>query len=132
MARTRAGRVQQVANYLRSRWPTPYPVDVVLTQRFAKWRPSWRERIEGITHLIKGGRLLIELDATMTWLPMIEALLHEWAHARSTRHWAIEKDRHVEHDEEWGLAYQKIYSDWHDADGCDASCAFPERPQRRA
>lgn len=47
----------------------------------------------------------IELDRTISFSSMIDALLHEWAHALSLTDSSIK-----EHPQSFGIAYSKVYS----------------------
>lgn len=126
--RTRAQRVAEVAAWLAVRFPAPYPVRVEWVARIAPDRAGRK----GLTRaeiaagdyaaiwLESGPRILIQLSRRMvrTVSEAVHALLHEWAHAESTRHWKLEKRRKPGgHDAEWGIAFARIYSAFYDEFG---------------
>lgn len=125
MARTRRGRLRQIANWLRDEFPTPYPVDL----KFTKVRDrvdAEGESCTGETYR-RGRRVVIELDSRLRWMPAIEVLLHEWAHAMVYRHHHVERLRDdAPHDEEWAIAYGKVYRAFHDRDGWRDSRKYPQ------
>ena len=124
MAPTRRGRIQQVANWLRDEFPTPYPVTVrVRDLNGGKWKGGggWTE---GTTDLV-GRRIVVCVDSSLRWVQAIDCLLHEWAHAATLRHSTVECDR-ASHDAEWGIRYAAIYTAFHNAGR--ATYAYPERP----
>jgi hypothetical protein len=133
LARTRKGRVKQMEGWLRANFPTPYPVKV----KFVPFIPCCKEDLHFLTKVqirqgIYGecqqfGRyFLITLSEkrNKTIAQCLETLMHEWAHASTTRHDKIEA-RRKDHDPEYALEFGRIYSSWHDEGGCEASGSFP-------
>lgn len=64
----------------------------------------------------RGGRsvFLIRLDAALTGIALVDALLHEWSHALG---WTTDHPSLAHHGPEWGLALSRSYTVW---EGLDA------------
>jgi hypothetical protein len=125
--------VKQVEHWLRANFPTPYPVKV----KWVDHIPCVKEDLHFLTkkQIEQGiygecqqyGRhftIALSLRRNRTIAQAIETLHHEWAHASTTRHDKLEQ-RRKDHDVEYALEYGRIYSQWHDEGGCEASGSFP-------
>lgn len=123
-------RIQQIAEWLRERFPTPLPVDVI----FRKFKGPWHEISEAETRRV-GRRIEIALDPRSTIYYLIHALIHEWAHAVDWRHGRIEQlqDRGEAplHGETWGVTYAQIYRAFFDEKGWRESKDFMIRSAAR-
>lgn len=108
MARTKRDKLTLFEAWLRENFQTPYPVVV----QYRKLEGRGESKVWGDTYR-DGRKLFITVDPRMTLGDSIAILIHEWAHAVVWRHETVERNR-VHHDDEWGLAYAKIYSAWHD------------------
>jgi len=119
MARTNRDRVHQVAKFLRVEFPTIIPVEV----RVEKIDYPRRRTLDGAISLT-GKRLLLRVDPRQKRGAMIETLLHEWAHARN---WTSASFQHgeLEHPDDWGLEYVKIYRCYVDEGGDIKSREYP-------
>jgi hypothetical protein len=104
-------RLKRLIEWLRSEYPTPFPVRVSLTRI-----PGHRiHRTDGVATR-KGNALYILVDNRLTWAEMVEVVSHEWAHCVTWRHESLERLRDADHDDEWALAYGRIYRHIHDFD----------------
>lgn len=101
-------KLADLESFLRENFKTPYPVEV----QYRRLEGRGVQRVYGETYR-RGRQLIITLDPRMILSDSIGIMIHEWAHAHVWRHETMEKGR-VHHDAEWGLAYAKIYSAWHD------------------
>ena len=120
-ARTDRGRLRQVENWLRANHPCDRPVVVRISTGV---RPHAAETArEGRQYVIRLGR-----DAFRRWgADLAEVLIHEWAHARV---WRTHRENDVEnyHDDEWAIAYGKLYREFFDRGGDIDSCEFAPAP----
>lgn len=124
MSKTRRGRLKQVENWLRDKFPTPYKtlVRVEAAPQFGKGH------YYGVTWRRDDGIVLISISNKLTWTPAQEVLIHEWAHAMTWRPDHIERLRdHAHHDTEWAIAYGKIYQRFHDGKGGIESREYPSK-----
>jgi len=137
-ARTRRGRVRQIASWLKSTHPCAAPVEL----RFVRWENVPRsERIFGWAEKV-GARSRITIVDARSWgkAVLIETLLHEWAHClvAMPARWegragltsqgrARPRDR-FPHDGPWALAYGSLVESFWDNDppGSTESYRFPE------
>ncbi len=127
-AQSNKDRVHQVARWLAAEFQTPYPVTVRCSKKIAAHRgDDWTIRqtgYHGETERV-GRRIIIRIAVRpgINRYSLMDTLIHEWAHAVTTRHDAIEGKRldHGCHDDEWGLMYGKIYRRFYDDDGCEDS-----------
>jgi len=102
-------------------FPTPFPVTVRCPKKIAAARGSKPLEAKtgdyGITR--QAGRRVIISIAVRSGISrgaVIDALIHEWAHAATIRHADIELNR-CAHDDEWALMYGRIYRRFFDEDG---------------
>lgn len=107
-------RINQVSDWLRDNFPTPYPVTVRTPRVIAPKRNLGETYREGRRIIIR-----ICLRKGIPRYVMIETLLHEWAHACSMKHDCLEGPRlsHGAHDDEWALSYGKVYRKFMDDGG---------------
>jgi hypothetical protein len=114
-----------VERWLRDHFATPYPVAVLYVPRQSKHlRPGdHREIVEAITYR-RGNRIEIAISLAIPWGHAIHALLHEWAHAVDWRPERLDKEREA-HPDEWGIAYARIYREFYDNKGWEASELYP-------
>ena len=127
MARVRSNRdrLYQIRRWLSAVFRTPYPVALRCVKRIAPDNDN--ELVHGETY--RWGRHIVIRIAVRPGVILhnaVDSLLHEWAHAVSMRHDAIEEKRlnHGAHDDEWGLAYGKIYRRFYDEGGDQDSEAY--------
>jgi len=108
MARTRRGRVRQVARWLADEFPTPLPVEI-------KFVAKCSDGAQGECYR-RGRRVVIEIRSALTWHFAIECLLHEWAHAMG---WTFDhvEERKVPHDAQWGIHFAEVWSAFYDFEG---------------
>ena len=113
--------VARVAEWLAKHHPTPYPVALKWVRRIpaehrrVKSRDRERGDYAATYTLSDAGKLRLEIHLSRR---MLRTLIHEWAHAASHRHWKLEVRRPPGlHDEEWGLAYARIYRAFYDEGG---------------
>ena len=128
MSKSNRDRVMQVGRCLAVRFPTPYPVTLRCPKKIAAHRNE--EAIIRLTGYFgetwQEGRKIVIRIAVRKGIARYEAnstLLHEWAHAVTLRQSKIEDKRlsHGGHDDEWALAYGKIYRWFYDEGGADAA-----------
>ena len=127
-ARGNRERLIQVGDWLRATFQTPYPVIFRIPKKIAA-DPGDKPAVKrggyyGSTERI--GRKIIIRIACRSGIrrnDLFQSILHEFAHAVSMRHDKIEDGRlsHGAHDDEWGLAYGKIYRRFYDEGGFEAS-----------
>ena len=120
-ARTKRGRVAQVANYLRSEGFNPgYPVDI----RFV--RPASlpkKERLFGWAEKSGSrGRIVLVESSSSTIGLLIDTYIHELAHHLDG---ISEKGR--DHGSRWALQYGKMITLLFDQDGIVESYDFLEK-----
>ena len=108
--RTKKEKLALFEAWLRQNFPTPYPV----VYQYRRLEGSGEDRVWGDTCRV-GRKLYITVDPRMTLGDSLAILIHEYAHAMVWRHETIERHR-VHHDAEWGIAYAKVYSAWHDVE----------------
>ena len=120
LARTKRGRVRQVANWLRAEFPTPWPVRISLLDL------GNQERCYHGACSRRGRKLAIEVNHRAPKYVMIGTLLHEWAHAMTWPVANLEESKPIDHDAEWGLAYARIVRAYEDFDGWKTSRQYPE------
>ena len=122
-------RIAQVSNWLREAHAAPFPTSV-------RWRHSivWVDpnRIE---HELLGcttvERRTITIDLSRQELRTFEyardILLHEWAHGVCTTYAHVEAKRESEHDDQWALAYGRIYRSYYEQGGHEECARYPKR-----
>ncbi len=137
-ARTRKGRVYQVANWLRDKHPCPMPVDIRFRKAssLAKGQKlfGWAER-DG-----RRGCIVLVESSRITNSILIDTLIHEWAHLQV---WGSDRFEaksgftsagrgrprsEFAHDAVWGVAYAALIESFHDCDppGSKTSRNYPE------
>lgn len=120
-AKTKRGGLRQVEGWLRAEFTTPYPVQVIvrnLNPRTAGYKTTHNS---GQCDRV-GSKLIIAINSEITEWEQRDALLHEWAHAMVWRHPHMEAERDASpHDEEWALAYGKVYREWADFGGWESA-----------
>jgi len=131
MGQSNQSRLLQIARWLAAEFPTPFPVVVRCPKKIAADpgdKPSIRlTGYYGYTVRI-GQKIHIRIavrPGINLWI-QIDTLLHEWAHATTTRQSKIEDARlaHGAHDDEWALAFGRIYRRYYDDDGSEDSKGF--------
>lgn len=97
-----------VLRLLRENFPTTYPVKV---RRVPRDEPSLvKLHANGYTHLVNAHKkqdqryFLIAMNREMDWAKMLDAMMHEWAHALT---WEVPSSQ--DHPRDWAHAYGKIY-----------------------
>lgn len=97
---------EALVEWLRKQFPTPYPVEL-------RWRKRIADDPYGVSYRV-GRRLYVVLSdsACRHKRDVVNVLLHEWAHCMEWRHETMERRRHHDHDDAWGLAYARIYRAW--------------------
>ncbi len=127
-ARSNKDRLHQIARWLAVTFPTPYPVTLRCVKKIAALpgsTPIEKKQGDAGENYREGRKIVIRVavrPGTQRAF-VVDSLLHEWAHAVTMRHDVIEGRRteHGGHDDEWGLAYGKIYRRFVDDGGCEAS-----------
>ena len=107
--RTRASVVASATEWLRARFPTPYPVTV-------RWVPRLSDGAYGQTTR-HGRRIVISLSksACRTLDTALEVLFHEHAHAVDWRHERVERAGYrLDHGDEFWLVLGRIHRAWHE------------------
>lgn len=101
--------------WLMRHFPTPYPVNV-------KYLPNMKYEGQKVLGLCwrRGKKIHIRVRRAGRKGDVVETLLHEWAHAHTMRHDRLENvrarlDRF--HDDEFFLAYGRMYRRLYDGDG---------------
>jgi hypothetical protein len=104
--RTPLGRLlPRLEEWLMMNFPTPYPVKLTYTAE--KFKHDGEE-CDGLTDR-KGKKLFIKIRNKKCRGCMVETMLHEWAHAHTWGHAAVDYLRPDEgHDDVYYLAYGKI------------------------
>jgi hypothetical protein len=122
-------RCRQVLRWLAHEWPTPYPVVI-------RWVDEIKEKDEtmpggyswsyGDTERV-GKKLVIRMSRKhlRDYSLAIDILIHEYAHARDTKHVRLENqlDR-PHHGPEWGLYFAEMYSSFRDGSGWEDSTVY--------
>lgn len=126
-ARTRRQRALQLELWLAEHFPAPFPVVIKWKKRIPVSPPEAKDTTIDRRDREAGyfgqcyrvqRKIYIELSdiRLSTFVAVIETLMHEWAHAVTLRHAHIENERQ-QHDDEWALAYGRIYRAWVDEEG---------------
>lgn len=88
---------------LRKRLPPAFPVDA---------RRVSMKNLDGSCQR-RGEKFYIRVNRKLPETAAIDALLHEWAHARAWNHLhdnlTPEEFKKVVHDAAWGVAYAEVY-----------------------
>ena len=127
-ARSNRDRILQISRWLAAEFPTPHPVTVRCPKKIAAIKGSGPIETKigdyGIT-TVRGRKIIISIAVrpSISRGSIIDALLHEWAHAATIRHADIEVNR-CAHDDEWALMYGRIYRRFIDEDGSKDSEDF--------
>lgn len=121
MAKTRRGRLRQIECWLRHKFPTPFKT-YVRVESLPQIGPG---KMDGETYRRDNGTIVVRISNKLTWHPAIECLIHEWAHALVWREDHIEYRRRTPHDEEWAVAYGRIYRRYNDQGGAKESRTYP-------
>jgi hypothetical protein len=106
------GRVVRV---LRKKLPPAFPVQVRRVKLVD--RDGYCEKRNDVFY--------IRINRELPEAPAIDALLHEWAHARAWNH--LHDSLHpnefqlVAHDPVWGVAYSEVYRVWEQFNQSDIS-----------
>ena len=125
-ARTRRGRVYQVANWLRDKHPCPMPVDIKFRKASSLAKKDkvfgWAEKTGR-----RGCIVLVETSSSTTSI-LVDTLLHEWSHLQN---WGSDRFEakagftsagrdhprsQFAHDAMWGVAYAALIESFHDCD----------------
>ncbi len=127
-ARGNRERLIQIGKWLAAEHPTPYPVTLRIVKKIAALpgaKPIERGMGDAGETYREGRRIVIRIACrpSLARAYMIDALLHEHAHATSMRHDSIEGERgkHGGHDAAWALDYGSIYRHFVDNGGSEAS-----------
>ncbi len=125
IARSNRERVLQISRWLADKFPTPFPVTVRCPKKIAAIPGSGplETKIGDYGTIIQHGHKIIiniAIRPGRSRSMIVDALLHEWAHAATIRHANLEKNR-LNHDDEWALMYGKIYRSFMDDGGCKES-----------
>ena len=118
-ARTKRGRLQQIARWLAEAHPAPYPV----TLRFVKLSPPGKAIDTYGDCVLDQGRFTIRIEPRLRWRTATEVLLHEWAHARAWPHRRLEAHT-PDHGSTWGVEYAALYEAFYDELGDEAADAY--------
>ena len=127
MPQTTKQYVEEIFDWLVQTFPTPYPVElrwqkVISYGSLGKKVPK-RVREKGIFGECwrDGKKIVIVLSKRRCRFSTVaeETLLHEFAHAVATRPYRQEKYREIDHDDEWALAYGRIYRAFLQKEGLD-------------
>lgn len=131
---TRRARVAQAAAWFAEHHPAPYPVTVRWSPRIApdptdELTKRERELGDFGEAWIEGRRCHIRLSARRSPSVAIalEALMHEWAHLVSAKHGVLERRRRSAHDDEFWLAYGRLYRAFMEDGGEGESERYPVR-----
>ena len=125
-ARSNRDRVLQIARWLAVTFPTPFPTVVKPVKKIAAMpgADSLQRRIGDYGETYRQGPKIIIRIAVRPGISrssVVDSILHEWAHA-------LQGDRRMEcvggHDDEWALAYGRIYRRFHDDGGSTASAEY--------
>ncbi len=126
MIQTRMQRVGAVTAWLRTHYPTAYPVEVRWIAKLAhdpsdKHQLSAHEKAMGIygycDRIGKMFRILLSKRRCRTLSETTDTLIHEWAHAVS---WGLEgQNNHREscHDDEYWLVFGRMYRHYYEGKG---------------
>ena len=96
----------RLVRVLRKRLPTAFPVSVRRVK--LKDRDGYCEK--------RNGRFNIRVSRDLSEAQAIDALIHEYAHARAWNH--LHDSLHpvefhqIAHGPEWGVAYSEVYRVW--------------------
>lgn len=101
-------RLKQTEVWLRKNFPTPYPVTV----RIIKFQDDACGECYRLNK-----NIVIRINKETPRHEQISSLIHEWAHAMTWPNSRLEKINALEHPDEWGLDYAKIYRGWFDFGG---------------
>ena len=118
-------RSRQILKWCQESWPAPYPVRL-------RWVKDLVDSDEECPHYHaecnrEGSVIVIRLSKRLvrSYAEMIDTLLHEYAHARDTKHQKLEdKLKRAHHGPEWGMYYAEMYSAYHDDTGWDDSRGY--------
>ena len=113
--RTKKGRLEQVARWLKEEYPTPHPVLIKFGTRDHRAKDTDGGGCQRV-----GREIIIDIDTSQLWTAAVETLLHEWAHAVIWPHAHLE-DYQVDHGIEFSLKFGEIYRRFNDEDGCEES-----------
>lgn len=117
-------RINQVFNWLKDNFTTPYPVMLVFPSELIdssisdSWERSYYAEIKMVDR-----NLVIYMSKKKcfkNWDTALETLLHEYAHALDWRSSRIQNDRR-HHGPEWGLYFAMLYEQFYDLGGSDES-----------
>lgn len=94
---------RKIVSLLKEKCPPAYPIDV---------RRVKLNGLDGECYLHKK-KFYIRINNQLSENSAIDALLHEWAHARAWNHLhdALDKQEFLQrsHDASWGVAYSEVY-----------------------
>ena len=130
-ARKHRDRVWQCTQWLQVTFPCEYPVTVKWRKYCAGFDGKDKKRITKYRREMgihgwcwrDGKKFTITLssrkcDKTEV---AIEVLVHEWAHAMTAKFAKMERRRLSEHDDEFFLAWGRIYRAWDEGGGSEAA-----------
>ncbi len=132
-ARTKRGRIYQVANWLKDQWPAPCPVEIRIVRATSL---SSKDRCFGWCEK-RGRRIRITIVDASSWPTaiLVDTLIHEWCHALLIQpaRWEAKagltsegRERPVElfpHHAAWGATFAAITTAFNDHDPCGADVA---------
>ena len=112
-------RTQQVLDWMQQQWPAPFPVRIrwvkELVDRDDDENPFYCAETERIGKII---RVTLSRRALRTYALAIDTIIHEYAHARDTKHANLENRlERPHHGPEWGIYYAEMYSAYNDEMG---------------
>jgi hypothetical protein len=126
VAETTRAYIDDLFAWLQATFPTPYPVELrwQRTISYGRTKVPARVREKGIfgdCYRI-GRRIVIRLSLRRCRIATVaeETLLHEFAHAMTIRHDRVERRRETGHDDEWALAYGRVYREFARREGIEA------------
>jgi hypothetical protein len=115
--------LRQVERWLAANFPTALPVRVYVRDLTPPVQGKTQRSRDEFTLTL--ARTLVRPG----WQLSHEVLIHEWAHAFSWRpHLEEDEVFAVDHNEEWALAYGRIYRAFFDEGGDNDSNEFSPRP----
>ncbi len=124
MSQSNRDRILQIARWLAVEFPTPYPVTVKCVRKIAALPGVGpiEQRTGDAGETYRYGRnitIRVTVRPGLVRWTVIDALIHEWAHAATMRHANLEQRRARVggHDDEWALMFGRIYRRFIDEGG---------------
>ncbi len=122
-ARSNKDRILQISRWLAVTFPTPYPTMVRCVKKIAAERgssPMHKKMGDDGYCVSEGQKIIIRIAVRrgVTRALLIDAIIHEWAHAVLMDE---DSDKIGRHDDAWGIMYARIYHRFIDDGGYRAS-----------